>query len=515
VTRPYDSIELIDTQIAAAKRSVNRLKRFDRSAKEHLEQHQRWLEGYVAQETRDRERHERRLRHLQLRHQRRIRRRRLIQWCKQLALAVALFVRSSGLSVLKGVVSALTYLAELLLISASWLGAKVYALARLLIKLLAVSFSWVRSKAYASARSTAKLLSIGLSWSRVKANAFALSLVGAASASFAWVQGKSHDLARSTARLLSSGLSWSWVKARRVVRFLVDAASASFAWVQGKSHDLARSTARLLWVGLSWSRVKARTVALSIVDAASVSFAWVKHKAYALARSTAKLLSIGLSWSCVKARACKLLLLNLASVSHSWIVTRAGDLASSCPKLVSATRLQARRYRRRSLALAGTLPERTRVGIQGFHRSTEPMKLALKRRLVGSSTSDSGPSADEEGSSLIPKRNDHIEPEPQHAPFQHQEPAQEHSAILAPIENEIIAGKSLTGGASSTGPIDTPQNATDIMAALVAGAPVTGMDVPTAGNESPVKARSRKRRRHRKRRRRHGSHDVPFDSYTG
>lgn len=471
MTRPYDSIELIDTQIAAAKRSVNRLKRFDRSAKEHLEQHQRWLEGYVAQETRDRERHERRLRHLQLRHQRRIRRQRLIQWCKQLALAVALFVRSSGLSVLKGVVSALTYLAELLLISASWLGAKVYALARLLIKLLAVSFSWVRSKAYASARSTAKLLSIGLSWSRVKANAFALSLVGAA--------------------------------------------SASFAWVQGKSHDLARSTARLLWVGLSWSRVKARTVALSIVDAASVSFAWVKHKAYALARSTAKLLSIGLSWSRVKARACKLLLLNLASVSHSWIVTRAGDLASSCPKLVSATRLQARRYRRRSLALAGTLPERTRVGIQGFHRSTEPMKLALKRRLVGSSTSDSGPSADEEGSSLIPKRNDHIEPEPQHAPFQHQEPAQEHSAILAPIENEIIAGKSLTGGASSTGPIDTPQNATDIMAALVAGAPVTGMDVPTAGNESPVKARSRKRRRHRKRRRRHGSHDVPFDSYTG
>jgi hypothetical protein len=419
VTRPYDSIELIDTQIAAAKRSVNRLKRFDRSAKEHLEQHQRWLEGYVAQEARDRERHERRLRYLQLRHQRRIRRQRLIQWCKQLALAVALFVRSSGLSVLKGAVSALTYLAELLLIRASWLGAKVYALARLLIKLLAVSFSWVRSKAYALARSTAKLLSIGLSWSRVKANAFALFLVGAASASFALVQGKSHDLARSTA----------------------------------------------------------------------------------------KLLSIGLSWTHVKARACTHLLLNLASVSHSWIVTKAGDLVSSCPKLVSATRLQARRYRRRSLALAGTLPERARVGMQGFHRSTEPMRLALKR-LLGSSTSDRGLSADEEGSSLIPKRNDHIEPEPQHAPFQHQEPAQEHIAILAPIEKEIIADKSLTGGASSTGSIDAPRNSTDLITSMVAGDPVSGIDVPTAGNESPVKARSRKRRRHRKRKRRHASHGL-------
>ena len=515
MTRPYDSIELIDTQMAAAKRSVNRLKRFDRSAKEHLEQHRRWFEGYVAQETRDRERHERRLRHLQLRHQRRIRRQRLIQWCKQLALAVALFVRSSGLSVLKGVVSALTYLAELLLISASWLGANVYALARLLIKLLAVSFSWVRSKAYALARSTAKLLSIGLSWSRVKANAFALSLVGAASASFAWVQGKSHDLARSTAKLLSSGLSWSRVKANAFALLVFDAASVSLSWAKPKAYALARSTTKLLWVGLSWSRVKARTVALSLVDAASVSFSWVRSQAYALARSTAKLLSIGLSWSRVKARACALLLLNLASVSRSWIVARARDLASSLPKLVSATRLQARRYRRRGLALAGTLPERARVGLQGFHRSTEPMRLALKRRLVGSSTSDSGPSPDEEGSSLIPKRNDHIEPEPQHAPFQHQEPAQEHIAISAPIEKEIIADKPLTGGASSTGSIDAPRNSTDVMASLVAGDPVSGMDVQTAGNESPVKARSRKRRRHRKRRRRHASHGVPCDSHTG
>ena len=141
MTRPYDSIDLIDTQVAAANRSVDRLKRFDRAAKEHLEQHQRWLEQYVAQEAREKERHERRLRHLHLRHQRRVGRQRVVQWCKQLAVAVALFVRSSGLSMLNGVVSALIYLAELLLISASWLGANVYALARLLTKLLAVSFS--------------------------------------------------------------------------------------------------------------------------------------------------------------------------------------------------------------------------------------------------------------------------------------------------------------------------------------------------------------------------------------
>ena len=167
----------------------------------------------------------------------------------------------------------------------------------------------------------------------------------------------------------------------------------------------------------------------------------------------------------MKANAFALSLVDAASVSFSWIVAKARDLASSLPKLVS-------------------------------------MRLALKRRLVGSSTSDSG-LAGEEVSGLIPKQNgDYIEPEARHTPFQHQEPAQEHSAFLVPIEKEIIAVKSLTGTSSSTGPTDAPRKATDVMASLVAGAPVSRMDVPPMGNESPVKARSRKHRRHRKPRRR-------------
>ena len=113
--------------------------------------------------------------------------------------------------------------------------------------------------------------------------------------------------------------------------------------------------------------MKANAFALSLVDAASVSFSWVTRKAPALARSTAKLFSIGLSWSRVKANAFAL------SLSFSWIVAKARDLASSLPKLVSATRLQARRYRRRGLALAGALSERARAGIQGFHLDTAVM----------------------------------------------------------------------------------------------------------------------------------------------
>ena len=323
MTRLSDS-ELIDREIAVATRFVNQSRRFDRSAREHLEQHQRWLERYAAQETKEKEGHERRLRRLQLRHQRTVRRQRMLQRCRQFALAVALFVRSSALSMLNRVVSALIHLTELLLVSALWIGAKIYALGRLFIRVLAVSFSWL----------------------------------------------------------------------------------------QVKARDFARSTAKLLAIGLSWSRVKARAFALALTTAASVSF------------------------SLAKAR----------------------NPASSLRGLVSATRFQARKYRRRCLALAVGVAEAARKGIQGLHRSTEPMKRALSHH--GSSIFNSGP---DNGSSRIPKREDHIEPEPQHATFRHQE---------APA------------------------------------APVSTMYVPTSGNQSPVKAQSRKRRRHRKRKRRHASHGL-------
>ena len=354
-----------------------------------------------------------------------------------------------------------------------------------------------KRKSYVLARSTAKLFSIGLSWSRVKAKAFALSLVDAASASFSWVKRKSYALARSTAKLLSIGLSWSRVKARpfraftcrcRVGQLLLGQTQGLrlgtldrqtvFGWPCGAGRRLtlwrfplsmprrsaspgsnARSTSWHARPQIGFNRPVLELGEGSRFGAFPCrcrvgQLLLGEGKAHALARSTAKLLSIGLSWSRVKAQALALLLLNLALVSQSWIVAKAHDLASSLPKLVSAMRLQARRYRRRGLALAGTLPERARVGIQDLHRSTEPLRLALKRLHIGSSTSNGGPSADEEVSGLIPKRNDHIEPEPHHAPFQHQEPVQEHGAFLVPIEKEIIAVKSLTGTSSSTGPID-------------------------------------------------------------
>ena len=78
---------------------------------------------------------------------------------------------------------------------------------------------------------------------------------------------------------------------------------------------------------------------------------------------------------------------------------------------------------------------------------------------------------------LLTQELDASDPSPQEIsnpattrPFQHQEPAQEHGAI----EKEII------GTSATTGRIDAPRTATDVMASLVAGAPVSGRDVPFA-----------------------------------
>jgi hypothetical protein len=519
-----DSIELIDEQLTAAKVSIYRLKRFDRSAKEQLEQHRHWLEQYVATETRDRKRHERRLKQLEIRRQRRLMRQRVLQRCKQGALATLLFLRSTGLAILNGVVSVLIYCFELLLSSATWIVAKVYSFARLVIRFAFVSFSWGKPKAYALALWLAKLIRIGLSWSLLKARAFALWLAKAVSISFAWIRREAYALTRSAANLVSLGLSWGGVKARAFALWLAKAVSISFAWIRREAYALTRSAANLISIGLAWSGVKARAFALWLVNAASISFAWIRREASVLARSAAKLISIGLSWSGVKARAFALWLVNAASISLAWIRREASALARSAAKLMSiglawssekahtsalallnlasigsfwiaethelvsylskllpVTRRQARRYRRRGLGLAGRLTQRAWVGVQRLQHSTEPIGL-----------SGYGPSADKEESGSKP--NEGTGPKLQHAPLQRQDTTEDHIAAAVSGEEQTA---NLIGGLSSAG-----QDATEDVAPTATEFSPSKIDVQTGNNQLQAKARSRRRRRRRKRKRR-------------
>jgi hypothetical protein len=537
-----DSVELTDAQLTAAKVSLYRLKRFDRAAKEQLAQHRHWLEQYVAAETRDRKRHERRLKQLEVRRRRRLMRQRVLQRCKQGALATLLFLRSTGLAILNRVVGVLIYCFDLLLSSAIWIVAKVYVFARLVLRFASVSFSWGKAKTYALARWLAKLIWIGLSWSVLKVRALALWLAKAASISFAWTRRKTSALARSAANLISIGVSWSGVKARAFALWLVNAASISFAWIRRKASALARSAANLVSFGLSWGGVKARAFALWLVKAAAISFAWIRRggsalsrsatklmsiglvwsglkarsfglwlantasisfaairrEASTLARSAAKLMSIGLAWSGAKAHTSALVLLNLASIGSFWIVAKTHDLVSYLSKLVPATRRQARRYRRRGLALASRLTQRAWVGAQRLQRSMEPMTLKLLRPSISSY----GPSADAEESGLASKPSEGTGPNPRHAPLQRQETTEDHIAASLRGEERFADFIGSPSPAGSSYALEDATEKTENMASTATEVSPPTIDVQTGDNQSQAKARSRKRRRRRKRKRR-------------
>jgi hypothetical protein len=124
----------ITDPIEGVEKSVSRSKDVIASATEELNQHQRWLKSYLASEKRDRDKHARWLKRQQVMHRRQLQRQRMIRSCKRFALAFVFFVRSVYLVLLKGATSALIYLRDRLLISASWIGLKAHALALALIR---------------------------------------------------------------------------------------------------------------------------------------------------------------------------------------------------------------------------------------------------------------------------------------------------------------------------------------------------------------------------------------------
>jgi hypothetical protein len=203
---------------------------------------------------------------------------------------------------------------------------------------------------------------------------------------------------------------------------------------------------------------------------------------------------------------------NLENTTLSFEVILRKILALSIPKLIAATRVQSRRYRRCGSAFLGRAFTGAKAGLQGVQHSTKPMKFRLKRLLLGPSTSPHAPPPDG-GSSPIPKRNGPNAPDSWRAPFQHEGPDLEHSAVLAPMGKETTSNDSLTAGPSSTGSIDELQDTTSVAVSMVTGDAVSKMDVRTGGNQSRVNTQSRMRRR-RKRKRRGAWHSEAHNKHS-
>ncbi|MGC2409571.1 MAG: hypothetical protein WA441_06170 [Methyloceanibacter sp.] len=423
-----DAGEITDP-IEGVKKTIARSKDLIASATEELNQHNRWLKSYLASEKRDQEKYARWLKRQQVMHRRQLQRQRMIRSCKQFAWACVFFVRSVCLILLKGAISALIYLRDLLLISASWTGLKAYALALAFLRAASTASSWIALRTRALALSLLSLLSVSLSWIRVNGHALALALLRAVSTASSWITVKTRALALSLLSLLSVSVSWLRVNGHALALALLRAASTASSWI-------------------AWMRVKAHALALALalLKANSTASSWIAVKARALTFSLLSLLSVSFSWIRVKADALALALLNAASMSFPWIRAKARDLALSFLNLIAAARPLPRRYQRRVSALAGKLSEQAKSGGDDLKRSA-----LSTTRLLRAWISESGlrfrrgvrawgtglpiaPRLQVEGSDQGPELEGRIESKVEGATFGHEEPTTKQSTALVCLE---------------------------------------------------------------------------------
>ena len=221
---------------------------------------------------------------------------------------------------------------------------------------------------------------------------------------------------------------------------------------------------------------------------------WRRGRSVTWDRLSSSTLGIGAALRKFSARA----LPNLIIATRAWVrnlqrsaATLRKSSARSLTKLIAATRRLSQRYLRTGSVIIRKSSAQFRASVRGLQCSAELKGLSLKWPLLAPSSSHNAFSP--------PEQIEPIGPDLRCAPFQHKESTQGQSAILVPIGKENIAKDLLTATASSTGPINEPQDATSVE---------LSMDTVGSADQSPVNTRSGKRRR-RKRKRRGASHCLP------
>ncbi|MGC2409727.1 MAG: hypothetical protein WA441_06990 [Methyloceanibacter sp.] len=248
---PLDITHLIDAKVAAVKRTVAWSKQVAVWAKEDLDKHERWLQGYRVLAAEDLKRH-----------QRRLKRRRTIRACQQTAISLILLVPSICAALFHGAIWALICLGNLLSISGFWIGAKAHALGVWLVGLLSLSCLWIGVQARTCGLWLIAVLSISCSWVGVKARALGVWLVGLLSLSCLWIGVQARTCGLWLIELLSISFSWVGVRARALALRLIDLVSRNLSWTGVKASALGRGLIELLSIGFSQVAVKVRPVGL-------------------------------------------------------------------------------------------------------------------------------------------------------------------------------------------------------------------------------------------------------------
>ena len=323
-----ETVAAFEAAVAVVKETVVRSGEVLVSAKEELNDHQRWLKVQTAAVQADRQRHDRWLQRqrdrqeaLKRREQKRARRRLMRQAAARsvrdgVSVAV-LAVRSVLWLLVAKTISGLNYIDGLAASGAAWMGARlrdlVLHVARAVWRGLLIAERMARSLALsiwillsagvsriAAVRSVlwllvAKIISglnyiDGLTASGAASVAFrlrdlVLDVAGAVWRGLLLTGRTARSLSRSIWILLSAGFARIAAKAHAMAPRVGNFLSICFGGLAARAHDVSRSMGRGLATGFSWLSAKADALTRSAGEALAPAFAFISAKAYALAPS--------------------------------------------------------------------------------------------------------------------------------------------------------------------------------------------------------------------------------------
>lgn len=310
-----------DAKLAATQDAIDQARRFEQSAKDELEQHRRWLNSYIATESRDRAKHERRLWLMEVVPRRRLKRQLILRRAKR----------------------------------ATW---------KFLRRVRAVSLLVWRDAVIVS-RQLWQWLAVGTTWSLRRLRVAARALVAFSAASYAWTK---HNVAAPLGRLLAAGWAMARAKGLSFARWLFTVCSAGLAWTGRQATVFGRRLAVLLSATYAWSLIQGRAIGLRLASLAERGAALTKREAKGLARSAARQVSVGSAWAAKSAHATALRLRVTAGAAYAKGVSRARRFVKELPARTAYGWRLAQRHGREVLTLAGTIYARTDARIQDLTR---------------------------------------------------------------------------------------------------------------------------------------------------
>jgi hypothetical protein len=294
-----ESVAAFEATVAEVRQTVVRSGEVLSSAKEDLNDHQRWLEVESAAVEADQARHDRWLqrqrerqeaieRREQAKRRRQATRQRAVQSVKDAVSAVAAFVASLFWLVVGKIVAAFSYVGGLIASGAAWVGAQLRYGALLVAVAVQRALLWTGQKARTAALAIGALLSAGFFVVAAKTSELARAAGRLLSAASSSLGAKTSALAGASGRALSAGLSQVSAKIHTLTPQIGRFLSVCFSGISARVRDLSRSTGRLLAIGFAAFAVRADALARSTVRLLTPAFAWISAKAYSLAPSLAE-----------------------------------------------------------------------------------------------------------------------------------------------------------------------------------------------------------------------------------